>query len=288
MIYNSIIIGGGPAGVTAALYIKRRNIDDIMIIDTLKDSSLLTASYVDNYYGTEHILGTKLFADGITQAQSLGIKICTEKVIHIDINYENDNLLVTTNINTYETKTLVLATGKKRTSIKTIGFDSLTHGVSYCATCDGFFYRKKDIAVIGSKEFAIHEFEYLENIALTSYLLSNGESIEFSNKNVISSKIIKYSEDDSKITIEFEDREPIIVDGIFIALGDASSSDFAKQLGIEMDDNNNIKIDDKCKTNYENIFAAGDNTGGLAQIVKASYQGMIAGNSAGAYILKHK
>lgn len=288
MIYNSIIIGGGPAGVTAAMYIRRRNIDDVMIIDTFKDSALLTASYIDNYYGNEHILGSDLYKSGLEQAKSFNIKIFEEQVLHIEVNFDNDNLLVTTNKNTYETKTLIMATGKKRTMLKIEGFQNLTRGVSYCATCDGFFYKKKEIAIVGNKDFAIHEYEYLENIAAKTHLLTNGLETTMQNGNINTHKIKKFENVDTKVKITFDDDTELLLDGIFVALGDASSSDFAKQLGVELDTNDNIIINDKCKTNYENIFACGDNTGGIAQIAKAVYQGMLAGMSAGSYIVANK
>jgi thioredoxin reductase (NADPH) len=285
--FDVIIIGAGPAGISAGIYLKRSNVNNIVVFDNA--SSSLDGNYkIENLYAFESISSKELKERGIEQAKALGIGVKNENVVHVDYNYETSEIMVTTTDNIYKAKSLIFATGKKRISLKIEGLKELEgKGVSYCATCDGFFYRKKDVVVIGSKDFAINEYNVLKNIARSVTLCTNGEvfngGFDYENR-----KIIKIGRENDKVTLTFEDGTILYVDGVFIALGNASSSDFAKQLGIEMNANNDIIVDKNCKTNYENIYAAGDCTGGILQISKAEYEGMIAGMEVGKYIRRTK
>lgn len=285
--FDVIIIGAGPAGISAGIYLKRSNVNNIVVFDNA--SSSLDGNYkIENLYAFESISSKELKERGIEQAKALGIGVKNENVVHVDYNYETSEIMVTTTDNIYKAKSLIFATGKKRISLKIEGLKELEgKGVSYCATCDGFFYRKKDVVVIGSKDFAINEYNVLKNIARSVTLCTNGEvfngGFDYENR-----KIIKIGRENDKVALTFEDGTILYVDGVFIALGNASSSDFAKQLGIEMNANNDIIVDKNCKTNYENIYAAGDCTGGILQISKAEYEGMIAGMEVGKYIRRTK
>ena len=279
-MYDCIIIGKGPAGISGAIYISRSNLKVLVI--GKDDTALKKAHLIENYYGFENpITGEELFEIGIKQAEKQNIEIKNDEVI--DIKW-NDNFFTDITVNAeYEAKTILLATGKSRNSANINGLKEFEgRGISYCAICDGFFYKNKKIAVIGSGEYALHEAEILKNISDDVTIFTNGRELP-QNRSIevtdyIEGKIdaIKGKEKASKIVLE--DNTEYKVDGIFIAEGTASSVDFAKKLGIFLD-NNNIKVDENMQTNIPGIYAAGDCTGGLLQISKAVYDGAKSGLS---------
>lgn len=279
-MYDCIIIGKGPAGISGAIYISRSNLKVLVI--GKDDTALKKAHLIENYYGFENpITGEELFEIGIKQAEKQNIEIKNDQVI--DIKW-NDNFFTVITVNAeYEAKTILLATGKSRNSANINGLKEFEgRGISYCAICDGFFYKNKKIAVIGSGEYALHEAEILKNISDDVTIFTNGRELPQNRSievtNYIEGKIdaIKGKEKASKIVLE--DNTEYKVDGIFIAEGTASSVDFAKKLGIFLD-NNNIKVDENMQTNIPGIYAAGDCTGGLLQISKAVYDGAKSGLS---------
>ena len=148
-MYDVIIIGAGPAGISASLYAKRANKSVLVLYHG--ESQLEKAHMIDNYYGFKGgITGADLYRDGIAQARELGVEVIEEEVTHIAMTAS-----MTYQVNGYEGKTLILATGNKkvRPNIKgAVDFEG--RGVSYCAICDGFFYRKKKVAVLGNGEYA--------------------------------------------------------------------------------------------------------------------------------------
>lgn len=279
-MYDCIIIGKGPAGISGAIYISRSNLKVLVI--GKDDTALKKAHLIENYYGFENpITGEELFEIGIKQAEKQNIEIKNDEVI--DIKW-NDNFFTVITVNAeYEAKTILLATGKSRNSANINGLKEFEgRGIGYCAICDGFFYKNKKIAVIGSGEYALHEAEILKNISDDVTIFTNGRELPQNRSievtNYIEGKIdaIKGKEKASKIVLE--DNTEYKVDGIFIAEGTASSVDFAKKLGIFLD-NNNIKVDENMQTNIPGIYAAGDCTGGLLQISKAVYDGAKSGLS---------
>lgn len=153
-------------------------------------------------------------------------------------------------------------------------------GVSYCAVCDAFFYKNKEVAVLGNGNYAIHEMEQLKPIAKEVTILTNGEPI-IENRNIgdikVESKKIREFRGDSKIQeVEFEDNTIKPVQGVFVALGTASSSDLARKIGARIE-NNHIVVNENMATTVPGLFACGDCTGGLLQINKAVYEGAVAG-----------
>ena len=279
-MYDCIIIGKGPAGISGAIYISRSNLKVLVI--GKDDTALKKAHLIENYYGFENpISGEELFENGIKQAKKQNIDIKNDEVV--DIKWNNNTLADITVNSEYEAKTILLATGKSRNPANIRGVKEFEgRGISYCAICDGFFYKNKKIAVIGSGEYAIHEAEILKNISDDVTIFTNGRELPQNRSveitNYIEGKIdaIKGKEKASKIVLE--DNTEYDIDGIFIAEGTASSVDFAKKLGIFLD-NNNIKVDENMQTNIPGIYAAGDCTGGLLQISKAVYDGAKSGLS---------
>ena len=171
MIYDVIVIGNGPAGISSAIYVKRNNLNVLVV--SKQQSNLLLADKIENYYGFENpISGKELYNQGLNQAKNLNIPLVDEEVVDVTFmgNYE-----VTTSANKYVAKTVIVSTGANRVAPKIKGLKEFEgRGVSYCAVCDGFFYRKKDVAVLGNKEYALHELNVLKQFANSVTLLTNG------------------------------------------------------------------------------------------------------------------
>ena len=194
---------------------------------------------------------------------------------------------VTTTNKKYNAKTIILATGNKKNTPNIKGIREFEgKGISYCAICDGFFYRDKNVVVIGNGNYAVSETNDLINITKHITILTNGEKApEIRADNVkISEKEIREIRGEQKVEeIHFTDNTTIKTDGIFIAQGVAGSLEFAKKLGI-LTQKNSIIVNEKMETNVPGIYACGDCTGGLLQISKAVYQGTVAGLEVVKYL----
>lgn len=275
-MYDSIIIGKGPAGISASLYIQRANLNSLIIG---KDGgSLGRTPIIENYYGFEEpIKGKELIEKGEKQAKRLGSEILDEEVLKIE--YEGIFKVYTKN-NMYKGKTVLLATGVNRNVPNIKGIKEYEgKGVSYCAICDAFFYKGKNVAVLGSGDYAINEIKDLQPVVNSVIMITNGKEpvqdrdIEI---NEVTKKIREFRGDNKLREIEFEDNTVIQIDGIFVAEGSASSTDFARKMGVLLD-GKNIIVNDNMQTNIKGLFAAGDCTGGLLQVSKAVYEGAKAG-----------
>ena len=284
-MYDVIIIGAGPAGISAGLYVKRANLKVLILYK--EQAGLEKADFVENYYGFENgISGRELYTIGIKQANNLGIDIKKEEVTNIQM-YKRNQYKVSTEENVYEAKIIILATGNKKNTPKIKGIKEFEGKcVSYCAVCDGFFYRNKDISVLGNGKYAISEANELINIAKSITILTDGkEPPEIRADNVkIDTRKIREVRGNKKIEeIDFEDNQTLKTDGIFVALGVAGGSEFAKKLGI-ITNKDRIVVNENMETNIPGILACGDCTGGLLQISKAVYEGTKAGLQAIKYL----
>lgn len=287
-MYDVIIIGKGPAAISAALYIKRSNLSLLIIGKDI--GTLEKAEIVENYYGIK-ATGKEIFEAGIKQAKELEIPINSEEVLEISYN---DTFIITTNKEKYEAKTVLLATGKNRITPKIEGIKEFEgKGISYCALCDGFLYKGQNVAVLGNGEYALHEAQELSKLAKTVTILTNGnvktkllELQQQSNDNKIkinTNKIEKVEGDTLIRKIKFTDNTEITIKGLFIAEGVATSTDFAKKLGVQTKQNN-IVVNNKMETNIPGLYAAGDCIGGLMQISTAVAEGAIAGTEIIKYL----
>ena len=282
-MYDLIIIGAGPAGISAAIYSKRAGINPLVIY--YGTSEIQKAGKIDNYYGfPQKISGEELYNNGIKQAKNLGIQILEKEITDIEMN-DNAHFIVKSNDETYETKAVIIATGNKKVTPNIKGVKEFEgKGISYCAICDGFFYKNKNVAVIGNGTFALSEASKLEHIANNVQILTDGKESPNTNRFKVDTRKIKEIHGEEKVSyIEFENGEQIQVDGVFIAQGIAGGNNFAKKLGI-LTNNDDIIVDDNMKTNINGIFACGNLTGGLLQINKAVYEGAKAGLSAANYL----
>ena len=249
-------------------------------------SGLEKASLIENYYGFENgITGKELYNEGIKQAKRLGTEVLDEEVINIKM--EEKGFTVITNKNEYQTKTLIFATGNKKNTPKIKGIKEFEgKGISYCAVCDGFFYRNKNIAVIGSGNYAISETNELINLAKEITILTDGKTapeIRADNVKIVPKKIREVRGETRVEEVEFEDDTKLPVDGIFVANGIAGRSEFAKKLGI-LTNKENIVVNENMETNIPGIYACGDCTGGILQVSKAVYEGAKAGLEVIKYV----
>lgn len=278
-----IIIGSGPAGVSASLYAVRANIDVTVISNGI--GALSKTEEIENFYGfPEKISGKELYERGIKGAERLGVKFLTEEVVSVQ---KSDAFYVKTPNNTYIADAVIIATGISKLAPKIEGLSDFEgRGVSYCAVCDGFFFRGKSVAVLGSGENALNEILELSHITDKITLLTNGEKLSAKfpeTVNVINYKIASVNGDAKISEVVFENGEKLNVDALFVAYKVAGSTAFAKKLGAKTDDNY-ILTDDEMRTNVKGLFAAGDCRGGLLQISKSIYDGAIAGTSAVKYL----
>lgn len=191
-MYDVIIIGAGPAGISASLYTIRGNLKTLAIYK--EKSALEKAQKIENYYGFENgIKGEKLYKTGIEQARNLGVEILEEEVTNIQIDFIDTDkeqsrqiFKVETLNNEFQARAVILATGNKKNKPNIDKIDEYEgRGISYCAVCDGFFYKNKDVAVIGNGDYAISETMDLQNIAKSIRILTNGQQMpEYRAQNV--------------------------------------------------------------------------------------------------------
>lgn len=279
-----IIIGDGPAGASAALYALRGNIDTTVISKGY--GALEKAHAIENYYGLATPLpGKELHDLGVSQVRKLGADIVSKEVVGISFD---GKFKVLTADEEFSADALIIATGTSRKvpRIKGIAdFEGL--GVSYCAVCDGFFHRGKDVAVLGSGKYALHEAQALLPIAGSVTVLTDGASpeVEFPSEIKVDERKISHLDGSPMAlsTVVFDDSSSMTISGLFIAQGSASSTDLARKVGIATD-SNKIVVDENMATNIPGIFACGDCTGGLLQVSKAVYDGATAGNSVVKYL----
>ncbi len=280
MIYDAIIIGKGPAGISSAVYLKRYGYQPLIIA---KDGGALEkVGNIENYYGFTHITGKELLELGVQQAEGLDIPIVQEEVLEI---YKDNAFSVTTNQRIYQAKVVVLACGTSRNRYsKADRFE----GVSYCATCDGFFYRKKKIALIGNGNYMAHELSVLENICKEIIVFTDGLPLETEIRPEIKVVLGKIDEvlGEERIQAIRVGEETFPVDGCFIAIGNASGFTLAKHLGIGLS-GNSVVVNENFMTNIEGLYACGDAIGGLLQISKAVGDGASCATAISNYLKKH-
>lgn len=284
-MYDVIIIGAGPAGITASLYTVRGKLKTLVIYNEI--SSLEKANKIENYYGFENgINGQDLYEKGINQAKNLGVEIKNEEVVKIS---KEENFIVETSENKYTAKAVILATGNKKNIPDIKGIKEFEgKGISYCAICDGFFYKNKDVAIIGNGNYAVSEANELINVVNNLNILTNGEpkpEVRDNNIKIETNKIKEIKGTNKVQEIEFENNQKLKVDGIFIAYGVAGSTDFARTIGA-ITKENKIIVNENMETNVEGLYACGDAVGGIYQISKAVYEGTKAGLQVIKYLRK--
>lgn len=289
-MYDVIIIGGGPAGLTAAVYARRANLKTLVLEATACGGQIIITPDIENYPAAMHISGLDFASRLESQANELGAEIKFEEVT--GFNDKGTEKEVFTDSNTYTAKTIIIATGTKARKLDLEGEDALVgHGISYCATCDGSFYRGRVVAVNGGGNTALDDALFLSNIADRVYLIhrrdqfrGDAESVEKikAKENielVMNSQVTKLIYDNKLDGIEVTDNNGIIrkldVGALFIAVGRIPSTNiFANKITMKEDG----YIDGEyCHTNVPGVFVAGDcRNKEVRQLVTATADGAVA------------
>ena len=293
-MYDIIIVGAGPAGMSAALFAARSNKNVLLLEASSYGGQIIKAHKINNYPTLSGISGFDYAERLYNQIKDLGVEIKYEKAINIINN--KDYKEVVTKKNTYKTKAIILSTGSDN---RLLGIDREKEftgkGVSYCATCDGYFFKGLNVAVVGNNNNAIEEAIYLSEIANKVYLINKDSSFkaddylieELNNKNnieVIINSTIKSLNGENKLeSISLNDRN-LNISALFISVGRVPENENFKNL-INIDKNGYIIAGEDCHTNVEGIFVAGDNrTKSLRQLVTANSDGAIAATEAIKYV----
>lgn len=267
-----MILGNGPAGISAAAYTTRAGLSTLVI--GRDGGALLKAHKIENYYGfSRPVSGAELIQTGLEQAKRLGAQIVADEIVGISYDGEFEAAGIA---GSYRAPAMILATGSSRNAPRLEGLRQLEgHGVSYCAVCDAFFYRGKEVAVFGDGEYALHEAMELLPVAGSVTLLTNGKEPSVAvpgGIRVETRKAVRLEGDPTLSAVVLEDGTRLSVSGFFVALGVAGSTDLARKLGAQTN-GNAIEVDSAMQTSIPGLFAAGDCTGGMLQVAKAVYEG---------------
>ena len=290
-MYDIIIIGAGPAGLTSAIYARRSNKTVLVLEAKTYGGQIVTTDKIDNYPAAPHISGYDFATNLYNQVIELGAEVKFEKAIDID------GKKVITEKNEYEAKAIIIAIGVRNRKLNIPGEDKFEgKGISYCATCDGAFYKGKTVAVIGAGNTAFSEAIYLSDIAKkvcvihrnekfkASYYLTkklkSKENVEF----ILNTNVIKINGKDKITDVDIKDNEDNVsnlkIDGLFIAIGQIpENNNLTKDLKI--DENGYIMTDENLQSNKKGIYVAGDiRPKSLRQLVTATSDGAIAAVNA--------
>ena len=282
-----IIIGAGCAGLTAAIYAQRAGLSTILLEENFYGGQIAISNEIENYPAIPSITGPELAQQIYAQAESLGAQIRFETVTQAELSANPK--VVTTHTERYEAKAVIIANGVKRRKLGCPGEEAFTgRGVSYCATCDAFFYRGRDVAVLGSGEYALHEVQALLPVAHSVTLLTGGAPLtaQFPPEVAVRTEAVEAILGEERVTgVQLKDGGTLEVSGVFVALGVAGSTALARKLGAEVN-GSRIVVDDHMQTSLPGLYAAGDCTGGLLQVAKAVYEGAVAGTEAAKALRK--
>lgn len=291
-MWDIIIVGAGPAGLTAAIYALRANKKVLIFEAKTYGGQIVNAASIENYPGIEKISGFDYATNLYNQVKNLGAEFKFETVIRVD-----EDRSVTTNKDTYKAKSVILATGAENRKLRIDREAELVgRGVSYCATCDGNFYKGRDVAVIGGGNTALEDAIYLSNIVNKVYLIHRREEFraddryvdEVKSKDnielVLNSNVVKLNGDNKleSIVVENNDKstKEIKVDGLFIAVGQEPKNEIFNNV-VDLDEKGYIISEDGVHTKVKGIYIAGDSRQkSLRQLTTAVSDGAIAATTA--------
>ena len=270
-MYDIVIIGAGPAGLTAAIYALREEKKVVILEKETIGGKITSSSKVENYPGFKSISGMDLANNLYEQVIDLGGEINIEEVLSI----ENGKVKkVITDENIYETRSIIIASGSK---YKTLNLDNeeelIGNGISFCTVCDGSFYKNKNVCVVGGANSALNSALYLSKLCNKVYLVVRGPKLKGDKKvidNVLSlsnvevlynTTVNKYILDnDELVGVEVKSNEcekRLDVEGVFLAIGQSPEINYLNDL-IKVDENNYVLASEDCITNIDGIFVAGD------------------------------
>lgn len=292
------VIGAGPAGLCAGIYAKRAGLD-VMVIESALPGGQVSNSYsVDNYLGFESINGAELAEKFIAHANAVGVKILQKRILSLDISGAIKK--ISCRNFELESKAVIIASGTVRRKLKIVGEEEFCgRGVSYCATCDGNFYKNKVVAVVGGGNTALEDALYLANICEKVYLIHRRDSFRADKilcngvnenikieiiRNAVPTAIAGSSKVEKLLIKDGGGEREIAVDGVFIAVGSEPASEQLPET-LERDGYGYIKTDKWMRTNINGVFAAGDiRSTPLRQIITAAADGAVAASGAFKYI----
>lgn len=289
-----VIIGAGPAGMTAAIYAARAGKSVLLLEKDTYGGQIINSSRVDNYPGVGHVDGFGLVARIYEQLRELNITITYEEVIDIK---DGSIKQVITNKNIYECKSIIIATGLTKRKLNLENEEELTgRGISYCATCDGAFYKGRDVAILGGGNTAFEDANFLVDYCHHVYLINRSDNFKaeqtlidrFKNKSnstiITNANITKLIGVDNLEKIELSTGKVLDVAGLFIAIGQEPNCNF----DIVEKNNGYIVSDENCLTNIPGIFVAGDiRTKNVRQLVTATSDGAVSAIEAIKYIQRN-
>jgi len=301
MIYDTIIVGAGPAGITTGIYLARANKKVAIVERFAFGGQVAEIGIIENYPGFQKISGSDLSMYMYKQAKDLGVEFIMDEVQSYDLN--NKNKIIYTNKKELHAKTVVLALGSKPRDLDVKDVKRfIGKGLSYCATCDGNFFKNKKVAVAGSGDSALSNARYLSEIASEVYIISKYEPMKLKNayleevKNAKNVKIIELAKvtgilGDEKIEAityeQYGENKTLFVDGLFVSIGRNPDTENLKGL-VELDNNGYILTNDKLETSIKGVYACGDVVSGmLKQIVSAAGSGAVASVSVLNYLAKN-
>jgi thioredoxin reductase (NADPH) len=293
--YDLIVIGAGAAGLTAGIFAVRSGLETLLIDKGICGGLSNEAPSIDNYPGFKWIGGMELM--GKMKEHALEYVEIRELEAVNAIERGKGGMKVITDKDTYRIKAVILSTGTKHRKLDVPGeTEFLGKGISYCATCDGFFFKDKSVLVVGGGDSAVKEALFLNNIGCTVTLVHRRDKLraepyvqtllEKAGISILWNSLIKEIKGDTAVSSivrydtksEVEDELP--VEGVFISIGEEPVNDLAKQMGIKLDNSGYIITDKNQRTNLARVYAAGDVTGGVRQIIVACAEGAIAATSA--------
>ena len=294
-MYDIIIIGSGPAGLSAAIYATRYNLKTLVLGNTL--GMITEAHKVENWPGEKSIHGYDLMQKFQTHAEELGAEVLFETVVSIENN--NNQFQIKTEAKEFEAKSIIIAAGTQKRRLNIEQEEKyLGRGLSYCATCDGPFFKDKSTAVIGGGNAALMAAHILAQTASKVYIIYRGPKFkaqpswvdkvkEFSNVEfIMNSNVVKLFGEDKLEKIELDTNKTLDVEGLFVEIGSIPTSTLTEKIGIELD-RKYVKVNKDQSTNIPGVFAAGDittNSNMFRQVVTAASEGAIAANSAFQFI----
>ncbi len=291
--YDLIIIGGGPAGLSGAIYASRYKMKTLVFSKKI-GGTISEAHNVENYPGFDSISGAELMEKFESQAKKFGTEIMYDEIVNVE-KKDDEFIIQTYSSEKYEAKFLLLAMGTDHKKLNIPGEEELLgRGVSYCATCDAAFFKDKTVAVIGGNDSAAQSSIILSEYAKKVYLIYRKEKLRceptWCEKIEANPKIetlyntnVTHVEGEQKVEkIKLDNDKELIVDGLFIEIGLIPSTVIANKLGVKMDADGYIIVDATQKTSADKIYAAGDITTAsnkFWQVITASAEGALAANS---------
>lgn len=264
MSYDVLVIGGGPAGLSAALNVRARGRSVLVVTNPPEENPLWRAERVDNYLGMGAVSGAQMLSDMRAQAEAAGVEFLTGRALNA--SYMMDNWYVSVGSDMYNARAVVLSGGVARGKKFPGEQEFLGRGVSYCATCDGMLYRGRSVAVLGFSDSAHKEADFLQSIGCTVSYFHKPKSCSIAGGDTVET-----------VTC---DGVTEAVDCVFILRPTMAPTDLFPGLAT---DNGYVTVDRRMTTNLPGLFAAGDCTGGPLQVAKAVGEGLVAGQSAAAF-----